>query len=495
MKRTRITTCILVLTLLVPTTIAGAQDSSDLDVGTTVSCSNVEFVLKAPGDSAAYDLTWNFGDDIVIAEEGMGEFPYTIVHDYLAAGTYAWSLSVTDGTASKQTSGTVTIDGLSVTLMSDPFPPLLDAEGDGMVNFMAEVEGGKAPFTYTWDLNGDGVLDESGSPESPGTAKYTYTEAGKVIVQVEVVDGCALSATDTLPVLVGTTEDEEGADECHPVAQKIADGVNQLFPDQAETLYTCEDIYDIFVGGLTESQVGFGVLNHAIKLAETVEDLTWEEIRDWHLDGTGWGLLVQLDRYADALSEVGIKDLLELVEGEEFEISDIRTALRYAVRYDTDFEDILARLAAGASPGEIGQLYRTAQELGVDPSVLDAYLAEGLRINDLKHAAKSADQLGIDWVDVLGAVEAGHSWGEIKQAYQLADENVSADEILAMGVKEYRKQAREESQTARQDEKNQRTASQIANKNGVSEDEVWGVYEGVCGLDWGCVRKYYQKTK
>ena len=497
--RTRITTCMLVLTLLAPTTIAGAQESSSidvLDVSTTVSCSKVEFALKAPGDSVAYDLTWNFGDDIEIVEEGVGAFPYTIIHDYLTAGTYTWSLSVTDGTASKQTGGTVTIEGLSVTLMSDPFPPLLDPEGDGVVNFKAQVEGGTAPFIYTWDLNGDGVLDESGNPELPGTARYTYTDAGKVIVQVKVVDYCDFSATDTLPVLLESAEDdEEGANECHPVAQKIADGVNQLYPDQAETLYTCEDIYDIFVGGLTDSQVGFGILNHAIKLAESIEDLTWEEIRDWHLDGTGWGLLAQLDRYADELSEVGITDLLALVEGGEFDFSDIRTALRYAVRYDTDFGGVLTRLADGASPGEIGQLYRTAQELGVDPTELDAYLAEGVKLSDVKHAAKSAEQIGVDWFEILDAYGEGNGWGDIKQAYQLADENTSAEEILAMGVQEYRKLAREEEKTARQDEKNQRTASQIANKNGVSEDEVWSVYEGVCGLDWGCVRKYYQKKK
>jgi hypothetical protein len=195
------------------------------------------------------------------------------------------------------------------------------------------------------------------------------------------------------------------------------------------------------------------------------------------------------------LETIGITDLLALVEGGEFEFADIRTALRYAVRYDTDFEDTLARLADGASPGEIGQLYRTAQELGVDPSDLDAYLADGVRLSDVKHAAKSAEQIGVDWVEILDAYSEGHGWGDIKQAYQLADENTSVEEILAMGVKEYRKQAREEEKTARQDEKNQRTAAQIANKNGVSEDEVWGVFEGVCGLDWGCVRKYYQKSK
>ncbi len=495
MKRAQFFTCIMLLTFLVPATVAGAQESYPLEVDTTVNCSSVEFVLKAPGDSASYDLNWNFDDDIVVVEESMSDFPHVLVHDYLAAGNYAWSLSVTDGTVSVQTSGTVTIDGPSVNLTSDPFPPLLNAESDGIVTFSAGVEGGTAPYTYAWDLNGDGVLDESGDPQSPGAASYTYSEPGKVVVQVEVTDFCGFSASATLPVLRSDADDEHGEGSCHPAAQKIADGVNELFPDQAETLYTCEEIYDIFVGGLTGSQLGFGILNHAIKLAESVEDLTWEEIRDWHLDGTGWGLLVQLDRYADAMDSIGLTELMDLVRSGEYEFADVRTALRYAVRYDTDFEDALARLGAGASPGEIGQLYRTAQELGVDPTTLDAYLAEGVRLSDIKHAAKSADQLGIDWVDVLGAVEAGHSWGDIKQAYQLADDSVSAEEILAMGVKEYRKQSREKDQAARQEERDQRTAAQIASKFGVSEDAVWAMYKGTCDFDWGCVRKHYQKNK
>lgn len=498
MKQSRIFTLIVLLTLLMPMTIAGAQASSPLVVGTKVTCSSVEFELNAPGDSASYDLAWNFGDDIEYGEEAVSEFPYKIVHNYLAAGDYAWSLVVTSGATSERMSGTVTIDGLSVNLMSNPFPPLLDAEGDGSINFFVELDGGSSPYTYAWDLNGDGVLDEVGDAESPGTASFTYSEPGKVVVQVQVTDTCGRSATDTLPVLLNDAEGEggeDGEDSCHPVAQKIADGVNEFFPDQAETLYTCDEIYDMFVGGLTGSQLGFGILNHAIKLAESIEDLTWEEIRDWHLDGTGWGFLAQLDRYADALEQVGVTDLLELVRGGDFEFADIRTALRYAVRFDSDFEDALARLADGASPGEIGQLYRTAQELGVDPETLDTYLAEGFRLSDIKHAAKSADQLGADWGDVLDAVEAGHSWGEIKQAYQLVDENMSVEEILAMGIKEYRKQSREQDQVTRQEEKGQRTAAQIASKSGVSEDAVWAIYKGSCNFDWGCVRKYYQKGK
>jgi hypothetical protein len=496
MTRARLFTYIALATLLVPTAAAGAQINSPLVVGTTVSCSSAEFVVDSPGDSPAYELTWNLGDDVLLVEEGISEFPHVLVHDYLAAGEYVWSVSVTDGAASEQTGGVVSIEGPSVNLTSEPFPPLLNAESDGLVTFLAEVEGGETPYSFAWDLNGDGVLDEPGDPDTPGAASYVYSEPGKVVVRVQVTDACGLSASATLPVLLNDPEeDEDGEGSCHPAAQKIADGINVLFPDQAETLYTCEEIYDIFVGGLTGSQLGFGILNHAIKLAESIEGLTWEEIRDWHLEGTGWGMLAQLDRYADVVDGIGIGDLLELVKSGDYEYADIRAALRYAVRFDTDFEDVLARLDTGASPGEIGQLYRTAQELGVDLSTLDAYLAEGVSLSDVRHAAKSADQLRVDWETLLDAYNAGNGWGDIKQAYKLANENMSADEILAMGIKEYRKQAREQDRTPRQDEKDQRTAAQIASKFGIGEDAVWALYKGTCNSDWGCVRKYYQKNK
>ena len=40
---------------------------------------------------------------------------------------------------------------------------LLQKIADGSVNFSVVVEGGGSPYTYTWDLNGDGVFDESGN--------------------------------------------------------------------------------------------------------------------------------------------------------------------------------------------------------------------------------------------------------------------------------------------------------------------------------------------
>ncbi|NIS83109.1 MAG: hypothetical protein GTO14_23560 [Anaerolineales bacterium] len=396
----------------------------------------------------------------------------------------------------------------TVNLISSPFPPLLDLQsGETLVVFTAEVDGDPTAYTYSWDLDGDGIADEVSDEAAPNVASFEYESVGKIIASVTVEDHCGMTASDTMPVVVEEGEDEEEDPEgeeddkgCHPTAQRIADAVTLLFvEDQAQSWYTCEDIFDIFTGGESGSHVGFGRLKKAVKLVDTIEDLTWEEIRDWKLDGAGWGALVQLDRFADALKEIdesyGIRDLLERMENEDLALKDIRSALRNVVHYGADFDDALARLTDGASPGELGQLYRAADQLGVDPEVIDEYLANGISLSDVRHAAKSAEQLGADWQEVLDAHAAGHGWGEIKQAYSLADDEFTAEQILAMGMKEYRKKKREKARADAQEEQNLRTASQIANKFSIGEAEVWEVFEGSCAGDWGCVRKHFAGSK
>jgi len=278
------------------------------------------------------------------------------------------------------------------------------------------------------------------------------------------------------------------------MAQRIADAVNTLFPNQAETLYTCEDIFAIFQGSLTGSQVGFGRLWHAYKLSQTMEELTWEEIRDWHLAGNGWGLLVQLDRFAATLEQVGLNELVDRVLSGEASVGDIRHAVRAVVRYEADFEDALARLGDGMTPGELGQLYRTAQELGVEPNALDQYLTDGVSLAELNHASRLASRRGSDWQEVVEAHSAGQSWGAINQAQRLADGETDWMTVLESGLKEVRGQEREEAQTERALSRNEKTAARLANQFAVSESEVWALFNGSCTGDWGCVRSALRQS-
>jgi hypothetical protein len=471
----------LIFSLLISMPVMAQEDPEGLTVDVTVSndCGEAAFNVEIAGGSPPYKLEWVFGDGTTLEEPEV----HTTTHTYSEQGDYAWTLIVTSGDDSASDSGVVSI-GPSVELTSEPFPPLLDLKsGDTTVKFIANVEGGKPPYTYIWDLNG--TPKETDQPFK----RHTYSEVGKTVASVTIIDACEMSATDTLAVVV---TDEE-ADACHPMAQKIADAVNTLVPLQADELYTCEEILDMVSGGLTGGQIGFGRLMHAFKLAEQLGELTWEEIRDWRLEGVGWGLIVQLDRYADVIEEIGLPELMEMVRSEEYSMNQLRTALRNTVRFGVDFFDVLARLEEGAKTGEINRFYRLAAELGVDPAALDAFLDSGVSLSDISRASKMAKSGDADWEELLTHFQVGHSWSDIRQAYRLESEAFSVAEILDIGIKEFRRLERSEARMERDEARDSRTALQIANKYGSSEDAVMAIYEGTCDYSWNCVRAHFRQ--
>jgi hypothetical protein len=482
MRLTRLGIPALLILGLLGAAPAFAQGGLEVNVGVEMACERATFTMMAVG-ADAYNLDWDFGDGEVLSEAAVAS-PSTTFHAYPASGVYNWSVIVSDAadsTISALAAGTLTI-GPSVTLGSQPFPPLLTLEGgQASADFEALADGGTPPYTFEWDLDGDGVADAV--DPSSSTASFTYTAAGHYTASVTVTDSCGLTATDSLPVVVIDSEEA-----CHPMAARIAEAVSQLYPDQAETLYTCEDIFGFFTGGLTGGQLGFGRMWHAYNLAESLEDLTWEEILDWHLEGNGWGLLLQLDRLSEELADVELGDLMAMVLEGEASVGDIRTAVRVVTRFDADFEDALARLAEGATPGELSQLYRAAQDLGLTPETLDGYLDAGITAAELRHAANLADRIGADWAEVAQAHEAGLSWGEIHQASRLADDETGLEEILSTGVREFREQQREQDRAQQREQQTQRTAERLAERFGVGIDTVMGLFNGACDGDWGCVR-------
>ena len=343
--------------LLVAPITAGAQSDVQAEVSVEVSCSTATFSLTFLEGAGPYALLWSFGDGESL-EETWGGGPLSTVHGYPGTGEYAWSLTVSDPASQASVAdvgGSVQI-GPAVELTSEPFPPLVNLQdGQATVNFVAQVDGGTPPYTYVWDMNGDGSAESAGD----GNAySYTYTVGAKTTAQVRVTDACGLTASDSLPVV-----SVDPAITCHPVAQRIADAASLLFPAQAQTLYTCEEIYAWFTGPEGESNLGFGRMWHAIQLAEVLPELTWEEILQWQVDQSGWGTLLQIDRYASALAEVSTADWVRLVLSGEADVKDVRTALRTAVVEGVDPSDVLDRLAAGANPGELKQLYGTAEDL------------------------------------------------------------------------------------------------------------------------------------
>lgn len=463
-----------------------AQTGLIVEATATATCDSATFALTVTGGSGVYDLAWGFGDGESLVELAVSAFPHGLDYAYPGSGEYAWTVAATD-TANSQAGGTAggtLVIGPSVTLTSDIFPPVLTLQGgQASLSFQATVNGGTPPYTFAWDLDGDGQIDPGSDPTS-SSGSFTYTAAGKFQASVTVTDDCGLSSTDTLTVVVF---DPEAA--CHPRAQQIAQAIDSLFPGQAGDLYTCEDIFGMFHGDLTGSQLGFGRMWHAYQMALSIEELTWEEILDWHLGGNGWGLLAQIDRYAEVLDQVDTRQLYEMVMSGEASVQDIRTAARAAVQADADFEDALARLSDGTSPGELLRFYRTAEDLALDPATLDSYLDAGLRLSDVSHAGQVASHFDVGLDAIVGAHAAGHSWGEIGQAYRLADDETSAEEILATSIQAFRQQQRETNQGEQKMGQENHLAEQLAGRYGMSVAEIEAL-AAECGGDWGCVREH-----
>jgi hypothetical protein len=475
------------LLMLVLPRVVSAQDELTLVVTTNIACDQAEFNLEIFGGEAPYTVLVDFGDGEDFMDADAAGPSIELQHTYPGQGEYVWKVTVEDANGLiGESEGTIILDGPNVSISSDPFPPLLTIEeGEAGISFFADVSGGTPPYTLAWDLGGDGLPDDG---QVGGTADFSYSEAGDYTAQVEVSDGCGFTASDTLTVVVVDPEDDpENA--CHPTAQKIAEAVSSIFPDRAQQTYTCKDIFDIFEGAVFGYHVGFGRMWHAYQLTQRIDELSWEDILDWQLNYSGWGILQQLDRFAGLLDSYGIGDLLTLVTSGEATVGEIRSAVRAVTRFDADFEDALARINAGATNGELAGLYKLAGELGVEPQALDIYLADGWTIPELNHAAKMAGRVNADWTEIIEAKSYNQSWGEIGQAYRLAGEEFTAADILVIGVKEFRAMGREQAQSTRQEARTEQTAVRLAEQYSVEPGVVLSLYNGDCGESWGCVRQ------
>jgi PKD repeat protein len=476
--------------LLLAPIAASAQTAVQVEVSVAVSCSEATFGVTFLEGVGPYALLWSFGDGETLQVQWTAGGPLSTVHAYPDAGEYAWSLAVTDPASQAvvaEAGGSVQI-GPSVDLSSDPFPPLIYLQdGQATVTFTASAEGGEPPYTYVWDLDGDSLPDAGGDPAA-NTASFTYTAGAKTTASVEVTDACGLTASDSLPVV-----SVDPAVTCHPMAQRIADAASLLFPAQSSTTYTCEDIYAWFTGPEGEPNLGFGRMWHAIQLAEVLPELTWEEILQWQLDQSGWGTLLQIDRYASALTDVSTADWVRLVLSGEIDAKDVRTALRTAVIEGVDPSDVLDRLAAGANPGELKQLYSTAEDLQLDPAELDELLALGLSLAEIRHADRLADRLGADWLALATEHAAGASWGEILDPSGKHLDGAEAQEQERNQERhQEQNQEQENRQLEAQAEHRLRTAERLAEKYDVPVGTILSLLDGACQGDWGCVSAQFQ---
>ena len=155
--------------------------------------------------SASYDpdgtitnYQWDFQDDGIIDDTGK-----IVFFRYSVPGVYTVRLTVTDDKgAVASTTQTVTVSPLVVNQ-----PPVAQFTYSPTLPFVCQTVTFNATssydpdgtiVSYQWDLNGDGLPDQSGP-----IANWTYTAAGMYNVTLTVIDnqGASASATKTITVL------------------------------------------------------------------------------------------------------------------------------------------------------------------------------------------------------------------------------------------------------------------------------------------------------
>ncbi len=138
----------------------------------------VTFSATPSGGTLPYSYAWDFdGDGVTDSNAPTGQYIYSYPS---GAGTSVASVTVTDGAGEQVVARrTITVTGASTTEEDDVLSVKFNVSPQsGTVPFNAQfqaiVTGGKAPYKYSWDFDGDGTVDSS--VQNP---LYTYNTIGQ----------------------------------------------------------------------------------------------------------------------------------------------------------------------------------------------------------------------------------------------------------------------------------------------------------------------------
>ncbi|HTP54863.1 MAG TPA: PKD domain-containing protein [Thermoplasmata archaeon] len=153
----------------------------------------IEFTVELTGGTGPYALTVAFGDGSDLSIAGAGP-SFSFSHAYLASGSYAASLSVTDSVGVRATATAASVHllaGPSVTASALPSV----GEVGLPVGFTAGAAGGAGPYSYAWQF-GDAVIGTGAA------TSHTFGSAGTFRASVESSDSLGGTANATVLVVV-----------------------------------------------------------------------------------------------------------------------------------------------------------------------------------------------------------------------------------------------------------------------------------------------------
>ncbi len=159
---------------------------------------NQEFDIIAQATDIDFDaLTYTIDFDDGTTETGtVVNNLITTKHSYPSVGIFTLTITVTDGISSDTDTVIITIVPFTVKIVTDKdrdkFPQV--------VNFDLNINGGKEPYTFEWDFNGDGITDST--IKNP-TAIF---KDGTFNVLVKVTDSDGDVSTDTASIEVTKIE-------------------------------------------------------------------------------------------------------------------------------------------------------------------------------------------------------------------------------------------------------------------------------------------------
>ena len=162
--RISLTAILLFISLASAVGVGYAQTGIEITGDAVGTCGEVTFTFSWENGVPPYTVSLDFGDGDFSGHIQVDGNSYTTTHTYLNQGDYSWSFYVAEEPLiglSGSYSEVLTLEGPEVTLDSTPFPPLFVKGDPGVVDFTTDVTNGTLPYTYEWDLNGDGLVNSN----------------------------------------------------------------------------------------------------------------------------------------------------------------------------------------------------------------------------------------------------------------------------------------------------------------------------------------------